>query len=134
MVLQYKVGKLNIDINKFKRSKTDTISHGYIVESKGEELYIHVSSNFTGVSSHKNIATDCGVLEEDIVGGGSIYVDSKNYLVLDDLCMPYDAVPKGVAENLAKALLFDLGVKGIDVDGVKADPPQFCVNKRWQKP
>ena len=133
MALEYKVGKLNIDVKRFKHSKTDTLSHGYIVESKGEELYIHVSSNFTGVSSHKNIATDFSILEEDIVGGGSIYVDSKGYLILDDLCTSYDSVPKGVAENLAKALLFDLSVKGIDVEGIKANPPQFCINKRWSK-
>lgn len=132
--LTYKVGKLKINASTFKCSKTDRVSHGYVVEFKGNEMYIHVSSVFTGASSHKNIAVDCGVPENDIVGGGSIYINSENYLVLDDLCEPYGTVPTETAKRLAKALLFDLNTMGFDVDveSIKANPPQYCMNKRWK--
>lgn len=127
--LEYKIGGLNIDANGiFEESAPFNSRHKFVVSVDSGVAYIYVSKCF----SHSEIVWRFNLDDKKIYGGGDIYVDYSENLVLGAFSGKFDAVPKEVAEKFAQLICPYLKQQNIKVEGVKASPNELLLHQYWR--
>lgn len=111
--LNYKLGFIKVNPKTIKTDIDKPIirnpSHRFIVTFEKETLFLHVAET----DKHKRFITMFSINQDTIVGGGSVYLDTHNNLVLQDFSGDYGAIPHDIALIFADKLKQELTKKGI---------------------
>jgi len=128
--LEFIIGGLNIvpEILKFEGFNSYAASHKFVVDALGNRVAIYVAPG--GI--HRNVI-DIFNLDGKQVGGGSIYINGKDELVLDDYSTNYGSIPKIAAQRFAELVAPELKKLGLNVRGIAVNPDQFKLNPFWQE-
>ena len=124
----YRIGGLKIDVSRLNQMGC----HRFIVDADGTSQAPGTSVSFYASMSkaHGDVAKDFLILTTGIVGGGSLYVDEKNKLVVTDSSGDFHAIPKYAAQKFGELLVPELKKQGIRIDGLIANPYGF-LNSFW---
>jgi len=130
--LEYRIGGLNIKgySLKYTGSLPYEAGHLFVVEAKDNIASIYVS---TVITRHKQVVERFKLDNSKIVGGGSLYVDRHNHLVLGDYSADYKAISKPVAQKFVNLLLPELRKIGVKPTGVIASPDESKLNPFWNR-
>lgn len=140
--LEYKIGYFDPDDTIITKDKEDVVlTHRFVIEKNGSVVLIYVDK----ASSYSGITKKFGLDEDKIVGGGSLYLNRNNEIVLDDICIEYGTPSKKAAELFALQLIGELLVNGIksstdpkkrtaiNINGCKPNPPETMMNDFWKE-
>ncbi|SRR3989338_7628944 len=127
--LEYKLGKIEIDMEKFRYFGEDPgeSQHKFLVVGNGGTIYAYIAP-----VGHVKIVKNNSLENGRVLGGGSIYVNREGDLVLNHLSYIYGAVPNNIACKFAKLIqkeLKKLGLKGIKV----IVNPKKDLSSRWSE-
>ncbi len=120
--LEYDVESRNLHINKKKFSEPPFISgHRYLVKALDNVLSFYVAYQ----KHHSDVAQEFGfnpsMGKNDLVGGGSVYLDRQGILRVGETSGAYGVIPISVAENFGKALSEKVGKEYGKIQRVKVD-------------
>lgn len=103
--------------------------HKFVVAVQEDLLRIFVSI----ARSHYEVRNAFKLKDEDIVGGGSVYIDRSNILHLGDYSADYNTIPKDIAEEFAQKIAELIrDTYHVQVDGTCASTTSN-LNKYWKK-
>jgi hypothetical protein len=127
--LEYRIGGIDINLDRIRFSGIDLYDayHKFVVQTVNNQAEIYVAC----ANRHYKVA-DKFKLTEEIVGGGSCYIDKSEKLVLNDYSGDYKAIPKEAAQKFLELLVPELQKQGIQTNGAVADPKLSKLNEFWK--
>lgn len=122
-------GRIELDPAQLHFSGSDSYQspHKYFLTSRGDHVYM-----YCGVAqTHMDLGLGYG--SRGNAGGGSVYLNNANVLILDDWTGGKGgSVPPEVALVFGHLLLPELDSLGIRVEAIVAKPYPLFVAKYWQ--
>ena len=123
---------MEIDVNKLMLGNSDSLdsSHKFVVEKKaaGDSTSVEI---YVFKGGHPGVAIHFGLKDDDVIGGGSLYIDDDGNLVLGSYSRNYLGIPRDAKKRfgdlVAKKLSDDLGIK---LNGIVAADSEY-INKMW---
>jgi len=118
--LNYRIGclKINKDRLRFSGPSPYLACHKHVVLGHEDSASIFVAEGM----SHREVASQFDLDETRLVGGGSLYLDNEERLVIDDCSMKYGTIPWEAAKKFGELVLAELEKGGISATRVWADP------------
>ena len=130
--LEYRIGGLKINLKELFFSGYDPYeaSHLFVtrVLDSHVEIYVAKAETHFQVSNIFNFNR----MEDNIVGGGSFYLNEDNKIVLGDYSGAYNAIPKEVAQIFAELILPEIEKLGVKVKGIIVNPNERRINDFWK--
>jgi len=145
--LTYRLGGLDINSTKFRLSEEEDRQILKALEKLGTsfrnvtrtKFVVEMTEQTTAsvyVSDHGrfhcHVAQKFGLPEENLVGGGNCYLNSKGTLILDDYSGDYGAISKFAAEKFAELIKPKLAELGVEVKGISVNPNETKIHSFWQ--
>jgi len=133
MQLVYQVGELDIDLDnlKYEGVDPDMAAHRFIVELEESSEGFVASIYVAPVRRHRVIALKHEIDESKIAGGGEIFLDRENRLVLADFSGDYGAVPNYAAKAFGHIIEDILEKRGVKITDVLVDMYEEKLNEKW---
>jgi hypothetical protein len=130
--LEFGIGrlKLNSEVIKYEGLSPYHASHKFVVEAIDNKVLIYSCVS----ARHRDVVKSFCLNPGNIVGGGSLYLDSRNLLTLDDLSIDYGRIPSKAAYKFAELILPALRGQNIVADGIMPMPSwtyMFDINAYW---
>jgi len=131
--LEFRIGelRLNPELIRFFGEASYYASHKFIVRASDSKVLI-----YSCVSKRHRELVPCFSLDrEEIVGGGSLYIDKKDLLTLDDSApFDYGRIPAKAALRFAELVLPELDRFQIEASGIMPPPDwhyMFDIHPFW---
>lgn len=133
--LEYEIGNLDIKdyLLKFNGIDPYDAGHLFITTHEKGKIRLYVSN----VLNHSEIVDRFSnqIENEQVVGGGSFYMDSQDCLNINDYSGSFKAIPRFIALNIGKKCIPILKEKGINVKGIKVNKQdiseEISLNSFW---
>ncbi len=125
-MVEYRIGGIDVNRKKmrFYGHNPSEAYHRFAVVAQDGTASIYVGRK-------ESIADRFNLAQARRVGGGSVYIDDQERLVLDDFCGYSGAVPADVAQAFAELLMPELARRKIKPKGVSVNPEKLLVNDFW---
>ena len=80
-------------------------------------------------SSHLEVANEFRVLTTGVVGGGTVFIDEGNSLVVTEASGGFGAIPKYAAQKFGELLVPEMEKTSVNINGITASPFENAVKK-----
>ena len=121
---KYEIGKLEVDQSNLK-SKTE---HKILASGIEDKILFYVKP----APTHIRLVKEFKLNPLRILGGGNIYVNSENKLVIDDLSLLYGPIPNKAAASIVKVIQEDIKRRGIETNGTLTDTKDAILSEAWE--
>ncbi|MCK4588856.1 MAG: hypothetical protein KAT77_00300 [Nanoarchaeota archaeon] len=121
MGLEFKIGKLEIDVNKYVRG-------AFIVENLGDGVAIYFSNCSGG--GHEALVEFFKLDKSNIVGGGTGSLDEE-YFIVGEGSGTYWGISPRAALKFAELIAEELRKQGLSVKGEKENTYEWMINSFW---
>jgi hypothetical protein len=124
MPVHYAIGRCEIDPGSIVYTGNDVYreaAHKCIVEQRGEDevaIFVCPAKGHQAVSEHFRWQ----LKEDKLIGGGSVYIDRDDVLVVGSYSGTYGFLPFSAAERFAAALFRECRQRDIPVKAARGDP------------
>ncbi|MBI2125301.1 hypothetical protein HYU08_01975 [Candidatus Woesearchaeota archaeon] len=129
--LEYRLGGVSVhkDHLNFSGSDSREANHKFVVEAMDHVAFLYIADS----RKHRQVANKFNIPNIRRVGGGSCYINSQHYLVLDNYSAEYGSIPRYAAQRFAQLLRIKLEFFGVMVAGIMVNPDRWQLNDYWKK-
>jgi len=131
--LEYRIGGLKINPNELFFNGNDPYDATHLFVTRALDSYVEIY--VAKAETHFQVVNifNLNEMKDNIIGGGSFYLNGNNELVLNDYSGAYDAIPKKSAQGFAELILPEIEKLGIKIKGIAVDPNKWRINDFWKE-
>ncbi|MBI4451287.1 hypothetical protein HY642_04900 [Candidatus Woesearchaeota archaeon] len=129
--LEYRIGGMKLVPDELRMEETDPLqaAHRFVVEVTGYTASIYVAC----APRHKYVAGVFNIREDLVVGGGMIYVNADNSLVLSHFSGKFEGIPCDIAKRFGELIAPELRKQGIGIASVIGATDEKEMSPYWER-